>query len=103
MNEEQPETTGAASRAGDNDDVQRIQVTFADNLDYKYRDILNIFVGRGDVVLELGNLHRSVPNQATIGDRIVISLNNAYDFHHRLGQALQEAQDRLQQEMNRSR
>lgn len=77
----------------------RVEVTFAEGMDYRYRDVLNIFVGRGEVVFELGNIHRSVPNQATISDRIVVSMANAYDFHARLGQSLKDAQERLQQEM----
>jgi uncharacterized protein (UPF0128 family) len=80
-----------------------IQVDFAEGIDYRYRDVLNIFVGRGDVILELGNIHRSLPNNATIYDRVVISMANAYDFHARLGQALKEAQERLQKEMAQSR
>ncbi|MCH8530616.1 MAG: hypothetical protein LAT65_07185 [Saccharospirillum sp.] len=77
----------------------RVQVQFAEGIDYRYRDVLNIFVGRGEVVFELGNIHRSVPNQATISDRIVVSMANAYDFHARLGQSLKEAQQALQKEM----
>ncbi len=80
---------------------QRVQVDFKDDLDYKYRDVLNIFVGRGDVVFELGNIHRSLPDQATISDRIVVSLATAYDFHARLGQALKEAQGALQREIQK--
>lgn len=83
--------------------VRKISVDYAEGVDYKYRDILNVFVGRGDVILEMGNLHRSVPNQATIGDRVAISLTTAYDFHARLGQALKEAQEVLQKEMAQSR
>lgn len=81
---------------------QQVQVDFAADIDYKYRDVLNIFVGRGDVVFEMGNMHRSMPGQATISDRIVVSMANAYDFHARLGQALKEAQERLQQDLARN-
>jgi hypothetical protein len=82
---------------------QSVKVDFAEGIDYKFRDVLNIFVGRGEVVFELGNIHRSVPNQATISDRIVVSMANAHDFHARLGQSLKEAQERLQQEMRQQR
>lgn len=85
------------------DETQRVEVTFAEGIDYRYRDVLNIFVGRSEVVFELGNIHRSVPNQATISDRIVVSMANAYDFHARLGQSLKDAQERLQQEMRQQR
>ena len=42
---------------------QNIQVHVAPDLDYSYRDVANIFVGAGDVVLEFGNLHRSMPGE----------------------------------------
>lgn len=83
--------------------VTRIKVNFANDLDYKYRDIVNIFVGRGDVVLEMGNVHRSVPNQGTISDRVVLSLASAYEFHTRLGKALQEAQVAMQKDTSQTR
>lgn len=86
-----------------NEAVTRIEVNFANDLDYKYRDIINVFVGRGDVVFEMGNIHRSVPGQGTISDRVVLTLASAYDFHARLGQALNEAQEAMQKEMTQPR
>lgn len=97
------ESNNQKASSGQDSQVTKVSVNFAENIDYKYRDILNIFVGRGDVVFELGNIHRSVPDQATIADRIVVSMASAYDFHARLGQALKEAQEKLQQEMTQSR
>lgn len=88
---------------GEKKGVQKVTVNYADDCDYKYRDILNIFVGRGDVILEMGNIHRSVVGQATISDRVAVSMATAYDFHTRLGQALKEAQEALQKEMAQSR
>ncbi len=89
--------------AADETPVQKVTVNYADNCDYKYRDVLNIFVGRGDVILELGNIHRSVVGQATISDRVAVSMATAFDFHARLGQALKEAQEALQKEIAQSR
>lgn len=97
------DSNNQSASPGQDNQVTKVSVNFAENIDYKYRDILNIFVGRGDVVFELGNIHRSVPDQATIADRIVVSMASAYDFHARLGQALKEAQEKLQQEMTQSR
>ena len=79
---------------------QKIHAHIIDDLDYLYRDISNVFVGAGDVVLEFGNLHRSMPGHATISNRIVLSVASAYELQHNLGQALAEAQQKLQQNLN---
>ncbi len=78
---------------------ESIQFHVSPELDYAYRDVINIFVGAGDVILEFGNHHRSLPNHVTISNRIVLSVANAYDFQQRLQQALQEAHMRLQQQI----
>jgi hypothetical protein len=80
---------------------QKIQVHIAPDLDYNYRDIANVFVGAGDVVLEFGNFHRSMPNNATISNRIVLSIANAYELQNSLGHALANAQKILQQNLNK--
>ena len=82
-------------------ETQKIQVHIPPDLDYLYRDVANVFVGTGDVVLELGNIHRSMPSNATISNRIVFSIATAYELHNRLGQALAEAQQQLQQSLNK--
>lgn len=58
-----------------------------------------IFVGAGDVVIEFGNLHRAMPGHATISNRIVMSVANAYNLHQTLQQALQAAQMQLQRNL----
>ena len=80
---------------------RNIQVHIPPDLDYLYRDIANVFVGAGDVVLEFGNFHRSMPNSATISNRIVLSVAAAYELQNSLGQALAGAQQRLQQNLNK--
>ena len=80
---------------------RNIQVHVPPDLDYLYRDITNVFVGAGDVVLEFGNFHRSMPGNATISTRIVLSVANAYELHNSLGKALAEAQQKLQQNLNK--
>jgi hypothetical protein len=75
-----------------------LQVHVSPDLDYSYRDVANIFVGNGDVVFELGNLHRSMPGNVTISNRIVMSMANAYDLQQKLGQVLQEAQKQIQEQ-----
>jgi hypothetical protein len=84
-----------------NQNQQKIQVHVSPDLDYCYRDIANIFVGAGDVVFEFGNLHRSMPGNITIGNRIVLSMANAIDLQQKLGQVLQEAQKQMQEQFKK--
>ncbi len=79
-------------------DQQNFQMHVSPDLDYSYRDVANIFVGAGDVVFEFGNLHRSMPGNITISNRIVLSMANAYDLQQKLGQVLQEAQKQMQEQ-----
>ncbi|MFA9460254.1 hypothetical protein [Thiohalorhabdus methylotrophus] len=76
-----------------------VQVHVPPDLDYVYRDAFEVFVGRGDVVLELANHHRGMPGHVTIGNRIVLSIPNAYHLQQKLQQALHEAQLQLQQSL----
>jgi len=96
-NENQPQTETVAGAP----QVQKIQVHIPPELDYSYRDIANVFVGTGDVVIEFGNFHRSMPNNASISNRIVLSIANAYELKNSLGQALANAQKMLQQDLNK--
>ena len=77
---------------------QNFQVHVSPELDYCYRDLANVFVGAGDVVFEFGNLHRSMPGNITIGNRIVLTMASAIDFQQKLGQVLQEAQKQIQEQ-----
>jgi hypothetical protein len=95
---EQSEETPAISA---NTGGRNIQVHVPPDLDYLYRDIANVYVGSGDVVLEFGNFHRSMANNATISNRIVMSVSTAYQLQHSLGQALADAQNRLQQSLKK--
>ena len=81
-----------------NENEQQFQVHVSPELDYCYRDVANIFVGAGDVVFEFGNVHRSMPGNITIGNRIVLSMANAIDLQQKLGQVLQEAQKQIQEQ-----
>ena len=75
---------------------QKFQVHVAPDLDYCYRDVANIYVGAGDVVFEFGNIHRSMPGNITIGNRVVLSMANAIELQQKLSQVLEEAQRQLQ-------
>lgn len=74
----------------------KIQYHVSQELEYVYRDIFNVYAGVGDVTIELGNHHRSMPEHATISNRIVISTSNAYLLVQTLQEALQKAQAALQ-------
>ncbi|MCP3941788.1 MAG: hypothetical protein GY710_09945 [Desulfobacteraceae bacterium] len=73
------------------------------DLEYVYRDIFNIYAGTGDVVIEFGNHHRSMPEHAGISNRIVVSVGNAYLLMQTLQQALQGAQAALQHGLQNSK
>ena len=52
-------------------------------LDYVFRDVANVFVGKSEVVMEFGNLHRSMPGHATVSNRIVISVEKPMNYNAR--------------------
>ena len=68
------------------------------DIDYKYRDVFQAFVGQGEVVLEFGNVSRSKRNQIAIADRIVLSLPSAIRLTQHLSEQLQRAKERLESE-----
>lgn len=83
----------------ENKDMNKIQFHVSPELEYIYRDIFNVYVGAGDVVVEMGNRHRSMPEHATISNRIVMSVGNAHALVQTLQQALQEAQIKLHEQL----
>ncbi len=84
----------------DNQDKKKnVQFHVSPELEYVYRDVFNVYVGSGDVVIEFGNQHRSMPEHVTIGNRIVISVANSYTLVQALQQALQDAQKKLHQQL----
>ena len=90
------------SEQNNNENVQQnFQVHVSPDLDYCYRDVANIYVGAGagDVVFEFGNIHRSMPGNITIGNRVVMSMANAIDLQQKLAQVLGEAQKQLQEQL----
>ncbi|MCP4158681.1 MAG: hypothetical protein GY760_01295 [Deltaproteobacteria bacterium] len=80
-------------------DISKIQFHVSPELEYIYRDIFNVYVGAGDVVMELGNRHRAMPDHVTISNRIVMSVSNTYTLVQTLQQALQEAQSKLHEHL----
>lgn len=83
----------------DTDSPPNIRFHVSPDLDYHYRDVFNVYAGLGDVVIEFGNQHRSMPEHVSIFNRIVLSTGNAYILIQTLQQALQQAQMRVQQNL----
>ena len=82
---------------------KNIQFHVPSELEYVYRDIFNVYAGTGDVVIEFGNHHRSMPEHATISNRIVMSVGNAYFLMQTLQNALQKAQAALQHNISKQK
>lgn len=80
-----------------------IQFHVSPELEYVYRDVYNVYVGAGEVVIEFGNIHRAMPEHATISNRIVMSVGNAYTLLQTLQKGLQEAQIRLQHTLQKAK
>lgn len=76
----------------------KLDVHYADGLDYRYRDMFKAFVGEGEVVLEFANVNRSNPTEVTVGDRIVVSLPSAIRLVNHLQEELRRARDRFEQQ-----
>jgi hypothetical protein len=89
--------------ASKNDSQPEVQFHVSPELEYAYRDVFNVYVGAGDVVIEFGNLHRAMPGHASISNRIVLSVANAYNLHQTLQQALQAAQMQIQKNLQEQR
>lgn len=91
----EPKTEAPAAE----EEQQNIQFHVSPDLDYVYRDVFNVYVGAGDVVIEFGNIHRAMPGHVTISDRIVTSVQNAYTLIQTMNHALQQAQAQLQRNL----
>jgi hypothetical protein len=85
----------------DNAQKPEIQFHVPPDLEYVYRDIFNVYAGVGDVTIEFGNHHKAMPEHASISNRIVMSVGNAYLLVQTLQQALQKAQAALQHNLSK--
>lgn len=94
MSEEQQNTSGI-----NEGEQPSIQLHVDPNLEYVYRDIFNVYAGSGDVLIEFGNLHRAMPGHASISNRIVVSMSDAYVLVRTMQDALQKAQAMMQQQL----
>ena len=77
-----------------------IKVHVPPDLEYCYRDVFNVFVGPGEVVIELGNRHRSMPDHISISNRIVFSLPNAHNLAQSLNNALKQAGEQMKDKID---
>lgn len=82
-----------------NDQQPNIQFHVSPDLEYTYRDVFNVYVGAGEVLIEFGNIHRAMPDHATISNRVVVSIGNAYTLMQTMQQALQQAQIQIQRNL----
>lgn len=74
---------------------QELQLIISPDLEYCYRDIFSIFGGPGEVIIEFGNVHRSLPNQATISNRIVLSVPSALKLQDALQRTLNDLRRKM--------
>ncbi len=68
---------------------ERIKVEIAPDVEYVYRDMVNISAKPDALLLEFGNEHLIPPGTITISNRIILSPRNAYRLYQTLGQTLQ--------------
>ncbi|MCF8104180.1 MAG: hypothetical protein K9K64_01745 [Desulfohalobiaceae bacterium] len=87
------------SEENEKQNTNAVQFHVSPDLDYVYRDVFNVYVGSGDVLIEFGNQHRSMPEHATVSNRIVMSIGNAYTLLQTMQKTLQEAQIKLHQNL----
>ncbi|MBF0470256.1 MAG: DUF3467 domain-containing protein [Gammaproteobacteria bacterium] len=81
-----------------NEKKTTIQMHISPDLEYCYRDLFNIYASSSEVIIEFGNHHRSTPEHATVTNRIVLSVQNAYNFINQMHQTLQSAEEKFHQQ-----
>uniref|UniRef100_UPI0040566166 hypothetical protein n=1 Tax=Candidatus Electrothrix sp. TaxID=2170559 RepID=UPI0040566166 len=78
-----------------------IQFHVPPDLEYVYRDVFNVYARSGDVLIEFGNHHRAMPEHASISNRIVMSVSDAYLLVQTMQHALQKAQAQMQHTLSK--
>ena len=53
--------TAENQKKPENESQPTVQFNVSPELEYVYRDVFNVYVGVGDVVIEFGNFHRAMP------------------------------------------
>ncbi|GAB6038491.1 hypothetical protein JCM15519_30500 [Fundidesulfovibrio butyratiphilus] len=67
-----------------------LQTHIPSDLEYCYRDMFTVYAGPEEVILEFGNVHRSIPNQARVANRIVLPVSKAFQLRDSLHRAILE-------------
>ena len=62
-------------KKSEEDRKPNLQFHVSPDLEYVYRDVFNVYVGTGDVVIEFGNLHRAMPGRAAVKNRITANMD----------------------------
>jgi len=84
-----------------NSQDQEIKYHVPADLEYCYRDVFNVFVRAGDVVIEFGNSYHGMPGHVSIKNRVVITVAGAYQLNHTLQQVLQAAQEKMKESLEK--
>jgi hypothetical protein len=87
-----PETTPQPDQ-----EENTLEISIGPDVDYTFRDVFHITAGDGDVLMEFGNRDRLQENHIRIGNRIVLTVREAYRLSQKLDKALAEAHLRAQQ------
>ncbi len=62
-----------------------------------FRDFFNVNASATEVVIEMGNVHRSVKNEAVLRDRVVFSVPGAIQLKDALNSALAEVERQIRE------
>lgn len=79
------------------DESNDLKVVIPNDLDYKFRDFFNVNASATEVVIEMGNVHRSVQNEAVLRDRVVFSIPGAIQLKDALNSALAEVERQIRE------
>ncbi len=79
------------------DENNDLKVVIPNDVDYKFRDFFNVNASATEVVIEMGNEHRSVQNEAVLRDRVVFSIPGAIQLKDALNSALAEVERQIRE------
>lgn len=79
------------------DESNELKVVIPNDLDYKFRDFFNVNASATEVIIEMGNVHRSVQNEAVLRDRVVFSIPGAIQLKDALNSALAEVERQIRE------
>lgn len=77
----------------------QVKVHVKQELEYTYRDMFTVYVSPEEVTIEFGNRHKSVASEATVHNRIVLSVSNAMKLQRSLQEALNSMQQHVKEQI----